>query len=584
MWLLRRPGLALGSILAVYLLLLLPTVPRQGVNWDERTDLTIAEVYSSSLTVLLYGTRDDAVNTRLPMYSVAMLFRLSGEADLQTARLASCVVGVLTIIAVFLFCSRELDRSKALVAAAILATSPYYLFFSKTAFTEGDIWVTGTVAWVLVCGSWLRHRWQVGQAALTGIALGLALSAKISAIALLPAFGAFLLLQERRQPEPGAQKVTLRSALFPLAVAILFAVWLILSLILIKGTYPHWGAGVHSVALVSSRLLLVAGLWVAVLVWCYAHRAATASRWTQLLLVLILAAVTFFVVPPVHTTNPWIIGSLLNDFFAAGAGFDWGFFLEAALFHFIVVLLKPSVILGAVMWIALVLAMARFKARSELRLPLLTFLCYVAFILALPWAQTRYMMPVFPILAILAADLFVDLFRSRRSLALTVGTLAVVFLAVDFRLSYPDLNLNGYQWLGERYIGGRASLGYRAVAQIGSDGAEQVLRWAAKHAEDESTVVTFIYPGHIIRSAVPRPHFHLVDGLRESPSLEVADYVLTTKDADIWSGIGDDDPRGEIYRYRYDRRQLEREFVKAFTVERAFGIEVATVWRRKELG
>jgi hypothetical protein len=582
----RHPTVVLTLLFAIYLALILPTVGRQGINWDERTDLTIAEVYTSSATGLLYGTRDDALNTRLPMYSVAFVFRATGGPSLYIARLVSCAVGGLTIIAVFLFCRRELDQTKALVAAAILATSPYFLYFSATAFTEGDVFVACAVAWFLVAGSLLREKGGAGRAAIVGVTLGLALSAKISTAALMPALVAVWLVSKReKRPSPTTQTEGLRQAWVPIAAAILSLGWLVFSAWSVKSSYNQWEKEMDTVtSFPILRLVLVACLWMASLVWSYANRDAALSKWTQLTLVLLVAGLSFFVLPPVHTTNPWIAGSLWKNLFGAGEGLDLGFAVEAALLHFAVIVFKPSVVIGAAMWAALVVAVARLKTREELRLPVLSLLFYLGFMVTLPWAQTHYMMGIFPIFAILAADLWVEVFRRWRAVAVAIGIVVIGMLAVDFKLCYPDLNLNGYQWLGERYIGGRSSLGYRCIARVGSDGAEQILRWADEHVSAGETVAMYIYPQHIIRKTLPQPRFHLVDGIRGTALLEEADYVLTTLNADIRAGYGSDNPEGEIRQYRYDREKLEEDFERVFSIKRAFDLEVATVWRRKDSG
>ena len=257
---------------------------------------------------------------------------------------------------------------------------------------------------------------------------------------------------------------------------------------------------------------------------------------------------------------------------------------EAAFLHIAVVLLKPSVLIGATMLIGVSVAVAGFGRRPELRLPVICFFLYFGFLLTLPWAQTRYMMPVFPILAIFAADVSVNLFRSRRRLAMAIGVLAAVALAVDYRLTYPDLNLNGYQWVGERYVGGRSSLGYRSIAHVGSDGLEQAVNWVARQAPPDSSLLVFDAARHIVRAAIPRDDIHLIGGFRDSNLLGEADYVVTTIHRDIRGGYIADNPRGSIYQYRYDREALERSFAKVFSVQRAFDIEVAAVWKRNSPG
>jgi hypothetical protein len=83
----------------------------------------------------------------------------------------------------------------------------------------------------------------------------------------------------------------------------------------------------------------------------------------------------------------------------------------------------------------------------------------------------------------------------------------------------------------------------------------------------------------------PRPAFDLIDGLRpHTPSVEDADYVVTTLHADIRpsspAGLFGD---GSVFEYLYDREALVRSFEPVFRVERPFGLEFATVWRRKTL-
>jgi hypothetical protein len=94
-------------------------------------------------------------------------------------------------------------------------------------------------------------------------------------------------------------------------------------------------------------------------------------------------------------------------------------------------------------------------------------------------------------------------------------------------------------------------------------------------------VVVFVQPGHIVRAILPEPRFELADGLRDSPELDGADYVLTSINAEIEAKDDGPGSRGSIYRYPYDREELERDFEQVFVVSRAFGLEVAAVWRRR---
>ncbi|MFN2168874.1 MAG: hypothetical protein ACK2U9_21785, partial [Anaerolineae bacterium] len=81
----QRASLALALILALYLGLILPTVDRQGISWDEATDLAIARSYLQP-GGWLRGSRDDPSQARLPMAAVALVYQVTGRHDLLTAR------------------------------------------------------------------------------------------------------------------------------------------------------------------------------------------------------------------------------------------------------------------------------------------------------------------------------------------------------------------------------------------------------------------------------------------------------------------------------------------------------------------
>ena len=582
----RLSTFVLFLIVVSFLALLLPTVGRQGVGWDEQTDLQIASEYASSLDGLVHGSRIDLINTRLPMYSVGLLFRLTGTINRDLARFASCAASVLTLLAVAVFCRRELDPTKGLLACGILATSPYFLAFSAAALTEGDVFITCAIAWSMVGLAWLRESPSWSRAAVAGTLLGLAASSKISGVAMMiPALitVATLRADALRPGPPTAPRSETAGAGFPLVVAGLFGLWLAVSAIVSRVVFPIDPASLPDLATrASSRWLAVLMLWLGILGWTWANRSRSSTRFGLATVMSLIAVLTFFVVPPVHTTNPSILGQLVREVISARSESDVSWVAEAVGHHFLVILFKPSLLVGAGLWLSAGLAVLRARSRIELRLPVLTLVCYGGFLATLPWAQTFYMMPLFPIMAILAADALVELYRSHRSAALAFAVAAIALLALDLVRCYPDFNLNGYQWLGERQWAGRSTLGYRAIAQVRSDGAAQILRWANDHVEPGETVVAFINPPHVIRTITPDPAFRLIDALRDPASIEQADYVLTQLNAELRHGHGSDNPTGDsIYSYPYDRPLLEEHFEKVFSVKRAFDVEVAAVWRRR---
>jgi hypothetical protein len=297
--------------------------------------------------------------------------------------------------------------------------------------------------------------------------------------------------------------------------------------------------------------------------------------------VVLVAGLAFFLIPPVHTTNPRILGALGSELLRSGSGPDWGFIADAALLHFSVITLKNSLGVGVGLWIGLCTAMMRRGSRRRLGPGLLALALYGAFILLLPWAQIRYVMPLVPILALCAADALVDLFRRRRNLAIALGFVAVSFLVADYRYCYPDLNLNGYFWVGQRYLGERSTIGYRSIVHTPSDGIEQALRWVGAEALPRETVVTVFGERHITRSVLPDPEFRIASLLHEPVSLADADWVVTSINYDIEAKRPTTGSQNSVFSYpEYDRAELEREFTRVFSVERRFRIEVAAVWKR----
>ena len=569
-----RPPTLLAGVLLLFLALSLPTIDREGINYDEQTDMNIALAYTESSTGLLRGSDIDVINVRFPMYSVAVLFRLADTTSLRLARLVSCAVGALTLVAIYLFCHRKLDASKGLLACLIVATSPYFLSFSRMAFTEGDVFVACSVSWTLVCLALAWDKPAFDRTALAGVSVGVALSSKISAVGLLPAAFALVVLHR------GLRLFDLRrrDRVIQGLIAGAFGLWLLVagaeSGILFSGLGERLPSAVRDPLM---RWALAAALWAATLFWAFARRRVVPSRLALLVLLGVVAPLTFFVVPPVHTGNTRILGDIWNGFFSASRS-DLGVRIEIAMLHFLAVLIKSSVLVGAGLWAGFALAAWRARARHELRLPLLIFVGYFAVLMTLPWAQPHYMMPLFPLLAIFAADSLIDLYRRHPVLAGTMAVAAAGLLIFDLYRCYPDYNLNGYQLTGDRYVAGRSAIGYRSIVQVRGDGAEQGLRWVSAQAGSGDLVVHFL-EDHIVQAIAPAPAFRLLDGL--TTPIDEADYVVTQFNSELRGGWGAENPQGSIYNYPYDRAQLELEFRKVFSVNRAFDIEVASVWERR---
>ena len=86
------PWLVFLSILVIYAVLIVPTLNRLGIGWDEEVDLRIARAYLTPRG-FFFGLPLDLSQTRLTMFSVALVFRILGINDMLVARWTSVVVG-----------------------------------------------------------------------------------------------------------------------------------------------------------------------------------------------------------------------------------------------------------------------------------------------------------------------------------------------------------------------------------------------------------------------------------------------------------------------------------------------------------
>jgi 4-amino-4-deoxy-L-arabinose transferase-like glycosyltransferase len=571
----RASWLAFFLMIALYLALLLPTIRRPGIQWDEQVDLDITRSYLADGGDWLRGSSFDGSQTRLPMYSVALLFRLLGGGGLIQARCASALMGALTMLSVHLYCLRFLDGRRGRLACLLLATSPFYLSFARIALTESDIFVTCALSWFLLCASCLARERSAGWGLATGLSLGLAISSKFTAIAMIPVgILAPALGPPLRRGREGA--ATGRGGALPLVgVALLLGG-------LIQAWWAIWrmGSGISE----STLLRLWLGgivLWAVIAAWQFRRRTQPMGAAEGGLFVAGFAAATFLLLPPVHTTNPAILLELARRAFLS-IPLNLRFLGEAVIFYAGCLLFKSSPLVGAGMAAGTASAILQWRSRPEIRVGVACFIAYLALLLKMTLAQTFYLMPLLPVTAVFAADQLQRLRRRRPRAAGALLAASLLLLGLDLARCYPDYNLNGYQYLGARRLAGRSTVGYRGIVQLTTDGVQQALEWACLHIPPGRTVATYITAPHIVRAFCPDPPFRMVDGLTGPPlNLGEADYVIIGINAEIADDWGPPPREGEVYRSPCDPKALRENFIQVFSVRRAFHFVVASVWERK---
>jgi 4-amino-4-deoxy-L-arabinose transferase-like glycosyltransferase len=568
---LRNPSFSFICILAIYGLLLIPTVGRQGISWDEQMDIWVARAYLKQPDGWLAGSNIDPSQTRLPTFTVALVYTLFNNSSLILARYTSCVTGALTLAAVYIFCRRRYDIRRGILACGLLATSPFFLSFARVAFTETDIYLACTLAWLLVSVDRLQDQPSIRRAAIVGIMAGLAISAKFTALAVLPALWYAVWQTKKRGQGKELQPENIFVLIFWIFAVFVYLLvgWYIpktLTPVTYQGTFRLF----HYVVIFSG--------WLLTLVWAQRRQHFTSSWFTLGLLITGLAMLTFLVLPPEHLTNPGILNSLTNRF-QHEMTYRTGFMVEAAALHIFSIFFKSSLVIGAGLLLSLVLAMFQWR-NWKIRFPLLVVLLYLGCLVVLPLAQTFYTIPLLPILAIFTADQFLSLAWRKRVIASGLAGVAALMLGVDLILCYPDYNLNGYQWLGKSVLAGRSSIGYRSVVQTPSDGVEQVMEWLNDHAKPGEIIRAYISPWHIVQAIALNPVYKLENGLQDRVSAD-PDYVVVEINVQVRQSWWIKTSPDEVFRPIYNSSWLDLNYDKIFTVRRAFGIEMASVYRKK---
>ena len=123
----------------------------------------------------------------LVIYALAGSLKLLGVSELAL-RLPGMIVSLATLVCTYGLAARIYDRRTALLAAVLLAASPFAILFAPTAFT--DPWLT---LW-LVAAAWAA---LAGRSFLAGIALGLAVASKQQGVLGVPLVVALLLTAGR---------------------------------------------------------------------------------------------------------------------------------------------------------------------------------------------------------------------------------------------------------------------------------------------------------------------------------------------------------------------------------------------------
>jgi hypothetical protein len=484
----------------------------------------------------------------------------------------SIFVGGLTILGVYVYAKDHFNPAVGLLAAGLLAINPFFLSFSRLAFTESDIYLACTLIWLLVIMARLQDKPTLGHAIVTALFLGLCISAKATALAILPALWAamyFMQITNQNAQQSGLNK----SSANTLSERVVWLLAGVSALTLLLGVFS--GLIFNISAYRGIYRLLHYGFvclgWLILLSLAFRNKNLRANPLSLTAFITGFGLLTFIIFPPDHLTNSGIIRSLFlraeNEM-----SFSAAYMGELAALHLLIIFLKSTPLLGFALITGMVAGIAQWRSR-ELVLPLSVAISYFAGLLLLPLGQTFYTIPILPVLSLLVADQFLHLWAYRRKIALVFAVLTMGWWGVEMIQSYPDYHLNGYQWVGERDLFGRSSIGYASVVFTPEDGVQQVMEWLNANAEPGQAAQLYFSEFHVVRYMAPEPPYIITNGFTDSLAAQ-PDYIVTHINALHSQGFGIGAPEEDINLKIFDEKILQQEYEQVFVVRRALGLKL----------
>lgn len=179
----------LGAVVLLGLLLPLPVLATSPMHPDEALYATWARLIATGSDPWLNTVPVD--KPPLFMYLLALVFQGLGVSDVA-ARLPSLVAHLASLMLIYQFGRRVYSPAVGLLAALLLALSPYSILFAATALTDSSL-----VFWVLAASVAAVG----GRAGLAGLGLGLAGATKQQAVFFLPLIVMLLVWQQYHQAQ-----------------------------------------------------------------------------------------------------------------------------------------------------------------------------------------------------------------------------------------------------------------------------------------------------------------------------------------------------------------------------------------------
>lgn len=171
-------------IAAVFRLYQLDEYPK-AANQDELNNIydsysilkTGADRWNREHPILLRGFGNEGHPTALYSWLSIPFMKIAGSPDLYYGRLLSAVLGIISILFIYLFTKNTLDKNTALVAAIIAAFAPWPIIYSRVAIESSALPAFFIILIMYLWSVLRKNKYANSSIFLTGIVIGLSSSA-----------------------------------------------------------------------------------------------------------------------------------------------------------------------------------------------------------------------------------------------------------------------------------------------------------------------------------------------------------------------------------------------------------------------
>ncbi len=532
---LRRDWLAVTLLAGLYVVTAWFSVQHINPQWDETSDLHATR---GLLENPLVGSGIDGSQARLPMYVTAAIFALTGPS-LPVARMVAILFSAAAIVLTYVAGRAWFNRSAALVAAVLLAISPYYLGFGRYAFTEGDAFCPPAVLLTLLAYiSYLRQRDTLRLLLLTA-ALALAAATKFYHLFFIPPLMLCDYIELRAQDDKGDLPETRRGMYGWATGAFMLQM---LAMIVTQFDFGRLALGCWGLGLL---VLLIGYFTILRGAMRGTHDGACWTTLTAWMVILPAAGAACLALFPEHVLHPETPRAMYRHLFHRLNFLPMTPFIDPARLYLGIILVKAGPPLGLTTLAALVWAWWRAPREPISRVLAGTVILYILFLTTQYLRQTFYLMSIYPLLILLLAAFVIWTYQNLRSRKLLQSAwvawsaTGVIFLFWGTVSVYPEFGYYGYTIVGDRWMGAE-SRGYRNLIQVTNDGTVDALDWCAAHVPPGRRVVSYLWDDRVLDDYVDAhpPAYELVRRLAweykdHGPPIDDADYLLLSMNNEV---------------------------------------------------